>query len=185
MKVAFIGAHGQGKTTLVYEMAARFKRDGVNVEIVKEVARGCPLPINQNTSLEAQTWVLMTQIAKEIKAGSQTKLVVCDRSVLDNFAYLERACGFSYSRALEAWVYEWLDTYDLLIKVPLANTAIQEDGVRSTDAQFAIEIDQLIDALGHRFKMRAVWCQLSANRENWRNEAYTLIQDFGKKRKLL
>ena len=68
MKVAFIGSHGVGKTTLCFDLAARFKRLDLNVDIVREVARHCPLPINQDTTLEAQAWILHTQIAQEIGA---------------------------------------------------------------------------------------------------------------------
>jgi molybdopterin-guanine dinucleotide biosynthesis protein len=55
VKVAFIGSHGVGKTTLCYDLASLLKRQGVNVDIVKEVARLSPLPINRQTSLDAQT----------------------------------------------------------------------------------------------------------------------------------
>ena len=40
-KVAFIGTHGVGKTTLCYGLAARLKRRDVAVEVVHEVARRC------------------------------------------------------------------------------------------------------------------------------------------------
>src|SRR5258708_39159150 len=93
MKVAFIGTHGVGKTTLCYDLASLLKRQDVNVDMVKEVARLSPLPINRQTSIEAQTWILMTQVAEEIKSASQHAGVVCDRSVLDNYAYLARAWG--------------------------------------------------------------------------------------------
>ena len=44
MKVAFIGTHGVGKTTLCYDLAALLKRRDLNVDVVKEVARlsRCP-----------------------------------------------------------------------------------------------------------------------------------------------
>ena len=39
MKIAFIGSHGVGKTTLCYDLAGALKREGVHVDMVKEVAR--------------------------------------------------------------------------------------------------------------------------------------------------
>lgn len=179
-KVALIGSHGMGKTALVYELAARFKRDGINVEIVKEVARSCPLPINAGTSLDAQIWILMTQIAKEIKAQNSSELVLCDRAVLDNFAYMRRACEGRISGSLVNWLNEWLLTYDLLIKVPIVDVDIQPDGVRSTDAQFATDIDKLVDSLLHEFTnaYHGHWRVLSSNREKWRDEAYQLIKEL-------
>ena len=144
MKTAFIGTHGVGKTTLCYELAGALKRHGVHVDIVKEVARLSPLPINRKTSLDAQTWILMTQVAEEIRSAAHHQVVVCDRSVLDNYAYMVLACG--RQKAIERFVAHWMKTYDLLFKVPMSGAA-SADGVRDTDEFFMRSIDQLVDTL--------------------------------------
>jgi thymidylate kinase len=144
VKVAFIGTHGVGKTTLCYELVARLKKRGIQVDLVKEVARLSPLPINRQTSLDAQTWILMTQVAEEIRSATQGHVVVCDRSVLDNYAYMVLACG--RQKALERFVMHWMKTYDLLFKVPVSG-APSADGVRDTDEAFMRAIDQLVDQL--------------------------------------
>lgn len=144
MKVAFIGTHGVGKTTLCYDLGSALKRRGLNVDLVKEVARLSPLPINRKTSLEAQTWIFMTQIAEEIRSGSQHDIVVCDRSVLDNYAYMMLA--FGRQGPIERFMYHWMKSYDLLFKVPATGTP-DADGVRDTDAFFADAIDKLVDRL--------------------------------------
>ncbi len=72
-KIAFIGSHGVGKTTLCYGLAARLKARDVAVEVVHEVARRCPLPINEETSVAAQSWILHTQIAEELVARRATR----------------------------------------------------------------------------------------------------------------
>ncbi len=145
MKVAFIGTHGVGKTTLCYDLAALLKRRDLSVDIVKEVARLSPLPINRKTSLDAQTWILMTQVAEEIRSASQHEVVVCDRSVLDNYAYMVLACG--RQKGIERFVDYWMKTYDLLFKVPVSEGAVSADGVRDTDEFFVRSIDQLVDTL--------------------------------------
>lgn len=144
MKVAFIGTHGVGKTTLCYDLAAALKRKDVNVDVVKEVARLSPLPINRQTSMEAQTWILMTQVAEEIRSGAYHQVVVCDRSVLDNYAYMMLACGRQV--AYERFVAHWMKSYDLLFKVPISG-APSPDGVRDTDEFFMRSIDELVDRL--------------------------------------
>lgn len=144
MKIAFIGSHGVGKTTLCYELVARLKKRGCQVDLVKEVARLSPLPINRQTSLDAQTWILMTQVAEELRSASQGQVVVCDRSALDNYAYMVLACG--RQKALERFVMHWMKTYDLLFKVPVSG-APSADGVRDTDEAFMRAIDQLVDQL--------------------------------------
>ena len=145
MKVAFIGTHGVGKTTLCYDLAALLKRRDLSVDIVKEVARLSPLPINRKTSLGAQTWILMTQVAEEIRSASQHQVVVCDRSVLDNYAYMVLACG--RQKGIERFVDHWMKTYDLLFKVPMSEGAVSADGVRDTDELFMRSIDRLVDTL--------------------------------------
>ncbi|MCU0255104.1 MAG: ATP-binding protein [Vicinamibacterales bacterium] len=144
MKVAFIGTHGVGKTTLCYDLVASLKRRGVNADMVKEVARLSPLPINRQTSLDAQIWILMTQVAEEIRSAAQHDAVVCDRSVLDNYAYLARACG--RQPEVEAFVVHWMRSYDRLFKVPITGLATP-DGVRDVDDGFVTGIDALVDTL--------------------------------------
>jgi thymidylate kinase len=144
VKVAFIGTHGVGKTTLCYDLASALKRQGIHVDVVKEVARLSPLPINRQTSLEAQTWILMTQVAEEIRSGAYHQVVVCDRSVLDNYAYMLLACG--RQPAYERFVAHWMKTYELLFKVPISG-APSADGVRDTDEFFMRSIDGLVDRL--------------------------------------
>lgn len=144
MKIAFIGTHGVGKTTLCYDLAAALKRQGVHVDMVKEVARLSPLPINRQTSLDAQTWILATQIAEEIRSAAHHQVVVCDRSVLDNYAYMALACG--RQPVFERLSVHWMKTYDLLFKVPIAGVA-SADGVRDTDEFFMRAIDTLVDTL--------------------------------------
>jgi thymidylate kinase len=144
VKIAFIGTHGVGKTTLCYDLGAILKKRGLNVDLVKEVARLSPLPINRKTSLEAQLWILTTQIAEEIRSAAHHEVVVCDRSVLDNYAYLVFAAG--KQRWLEPLVNRWMRSYDLLFKVPISGAA-SADGVRDTDEFFMRQIDKLVDEL--------------------------------------
>jgi nicotinamide riboside kinase len=144
MKVAFIGTHGTGKTTLCYDLVGALKKQGINADMVKEVARLSPLPINRKTSLDAQTWILMTQVAEEIRSASQHDVVVCDRSVLDNYAYLAFACG--RQKPIERFVDFWMKSYDMLFKVPIVDAA-SEDGVRDTDTFFIRSIDHLVDTM--------------------------------------
>ena len=138
-KIAFIGTHGVGKTTLCYGLAARLKRRDVGIEVVHEVARRCPLPINEETSVAAQSWILHTQIAEELVAQTRYPVVVCDRSVLDNYVYLLLAAG--RQDGPERLVEYWLQGYDLLVHVPIVET-LSPDGVRSPDPGFQRAVEE-------------------------------------------
>lgn len=144
MKIAFIGTHGVGKTTLCYDLAGVLKKHFASVDIIKEVVRSCPLPINRQTTLAAQSWILHTQIAMEINSAAAHQVVICDRSVLDNYAYLLSAA--SAEPALDALVDYWMGTYDYLFKVPLTFEP-RGDGIRDLDRAFQREIDEAVDRL--------------------------------------
>lgn len=147
-KVAFIGSHGVGKTTLCYGLAARLKARDVALEVVREIARSSPLPINQSTSIAAQSWILHTQIAEELVAEAHHGVVVCDRSVLDNYVYLLVAAG--PQSPLEPMVEHWMKTYDLLLHVPIVE-APSADGIRATDPAFQKAVDdRLLEELDRR-----------------------------------
>lgn len=179
-KIAFIGTHGVGKTTCCYDLAARLKTRDISLEVVGEIARRCPLPINKGTTVEAQSWILHTQIAEEILAAERHDLVICDRSVLDNFVYLLISTGSQPH--LEALVDYWVTTYDLLVHVPITEDP-RPDGLRSTDPSFQQlvenrlmeEVDRrgldLVDltdldrtAWGDRVEARA-WAKLEAGEQ--------------------
>ena len=163
MKVAFIGTHGVGKTTLCFELAAALKRLDLSVDLVKEVARGCPLPINRDTTSDAQNWILHTQVAREIELSAAFDVIVCDRAVLDNYAYMVHAEG--RRPEIEPFIRHWMQTYSLLVKVPVL-TAPSFDGTRDTSVDFQEGIDRLINELLVEFKVPHVGLP-AGSRDGW------------------
>jgi nicotinamide riboside kinase len=144
LKIAFIGSHGVGKTTLCYDLAGILKKHMSSVGIVMEVARSCPLPINRDTTLSAQSWILHTQIAREIVETDQNQAVVCDRAALDNYAYMVSATGGH--PVLDDLVTYWMGTYDYLFKVPITFSLLR-DGIRDVDLEFQKKIDTIVGRL--------------------------------------
>jgi nicotinamide riboside kinase len=138
-KIAFIGSHGVGKTTLAFGLAARLKARDVSLDVVHEVARRCPLPINEATSVAAQSWILHTQVAEEVVAAARYPVVLCDRSVLDNYVYLLLAAG--EREPLQSVVTGWVGTYRLLVHVPVVGR-LQHDGIRAADPEFQRLVDE-------------------------------------------
>ena len=171
LKVAFVGTHGVGKTTLCFDLAAQLKRLDLGVDIVKEVARRCPLPINEDTTYDAQAWILHTQIAEEIAAAADYEVVICDRSVLDNYAYLVARVG---RRAeFDPLVAEWVQGYDALFKVPVLD-APSFDGTRAVSRDFQVEIDVIIDELISAFGVHVYPLDV-ANRSGWTAQVVELL----------
>lgn len=162
-KVAFVGTHGVGKTTLCFDLASQIKRLDIGVDIVKEVARRCPLPINEETTPDAQAWILHAQIAEEIAASAVYQVVICDRSVLDNYAYLVARVGRRPD--LDPLVGSWIAGYDALFKVPVLD-APSFDGTRSVSRAFQMEIDGTIDSLVNEFGVEVISLD-PADRNGW------------------
>jgi len=141
-KAAFIGTHGVGKTTLCFGLAALLKARDVSLEVVHEVARRCPLPINEETGVASESWILHTHVAEELIAAFRYPVVLCDRSVLDNYVYLLLAAG--EQPVLEDLVTRWSRTYDLLVHVPAVEEP-QPDGVRAADPTFQRLVEERLD----------------------------------------
>jgi thymidylate kinase len=145
LKLALIGTHGVGKTTLAYEVCSLLKKADYNVELVTEVARRSPFPVNEGTTLEGQLWILHAQIAAELEASARAPHVICDRAVLDNYGYLVNK--FGRQQQLEAWLSWWMDTYSLLVDVPPMADGIPPDGFRSENLEFQQRIHEQIEEL--------------------------------------
>lgn len=142
MKLALIGTHGVGKTTLAFEICSLLKKADCNVELVTEVARQSPFPVNDATTMEGQLWILHAQITAELAASRRAPHVITDRSVLDNYCYL--ANKFGRQPQLEAWLFWWMNSYSLLVGVPPLELAIPDDGFRSQDRAFQRRIHELL-----------------------------------------
>jgi len=167
LKLALIGTHGVGKTTLAYETCSLLKKAHYNVELVTEVARQSPFPVNAGTTLEGQLWILHAQIAAELDASRHAPHVICDRSVLDNYCYLVNK--FGRQPRLEPWLEWWMETYALLAGVPAASEEITPDGFRSEDRIFQRRIHDLLNELlitlpFSRVRNKVIWLDPSDRR---------------------
>lgn len=145
MKIAIIGSHGCGKTALAFSLCTELQKRGHRVELVVEMARHSPFPINEATSQDGQIWILHRHIVAELEASTRADTVVCDRSVLDNYAYFRHK--FGPRPYLDSLVGEWIKTYDLLVKVPIVEEWLINDGVRSIDRSFQQRIDTLVEEM--------------------------------------
>jgi hypothetical protein len=147
-KVALVGTHGVNKTTIAYELAGVLKRRGKTVELLTEIARECPFPLNEQATRQAYQWIIAKQIQLEIEKLPRAEILVCDRAVLDNFAYYVRRFANTGDdcRALQAYCRSWMKSYDLLVRLPIKQ-ALTSDGFRSTDVNFQRQIDSLCDEL--------------------------------------
>jgi nicotinamide riboside kinase len=177
LKLALIGTHGVGKTTLAYELCSLLKKSHYNVELVTEVARQSPFPVNAATTLEGQLWILHAQIAAELAAARRAPHVITDRAVLDNYCYLVNK--FGRQPQLESWLAWWMNTYDILVGVPPVAAEIPSDGFRSEDRAFQQRIHELLMELlsaspFNQLRSPVLWLKV-AERDQWADRIFTAV----------
>jgi thymidylate kinase len=139
-KIAIIGVHSAGKTSLAYTLSAHFKMQELNVKLIHESVReNCPFPINAEANQGTCLWNFHTQFINELDAEAQGyQLAICDRSVMDTFVYFHAVNSANeFTLSAENQAAEWLSTYDTLICLePVENVELHDDGIRSTDREY-------------------------------------------------
>ena len=161
MKIGFVGSQGTGKTTLSYELAAELKKRGHDVYVLSEVARSCPLPINEETTKESQLWIIGKQMTREQSAKG--KIYVSDRTILDPYCYGMRIDP-DFFKDFESFIKAYLRTYDYIFYMPPNDDYLMDDGTRSTDTKFRDEIDSLMK--WNLDKLKAKYVTLDDNNVN-------------------
>jgi len=151
MKIAFSGSHGTGKTSSVYKEASKQKLlNKGDVAVITEIARQCPLPINEKTTKKSQLWMFSDQLKTEIDYQINYDYIICDRSIVDYCAYAYFSDKHAFKNMYQGmWhiCYSFIDTYDkIYFKTIKNNQYLVDDGVRSLDFKFQQDVeDKLIE----------------------------------------
>ena len=150
-KISLVSTHGTGKTTLCYEVAAELKKRGLKVKVFSEIAASAfeqGIPINETTTLPAQMYIMMQHITEELRAIIRNyQVVVCDRSVFDNLAYMERRCGTNQFIREFLQGYSQKFPYDVIYKLPMVGE-LMADGIRDADSlEFQADIYNRLNTL--------------------------------------
>ena len=150
MKIACLGSHGAGKSTLSYQLADYFKRRNKNVYVVHERVRHSPFPLNSESNYKTTIWAFCNQVTKELEAAQRGyDTVICDRSVFDCFIY---ASYFNFQQeileSMRNFALEWLRSYDFFFFVR-PNMPCNGDGIRDIDEKFRDGIDNMFEEFFH------------------------------------
>jgi len=169
LKIGLMGSHDTGKTTLGFTICGKLKTRHYNVDYVAEVSRQIPatLKVNEGTNFFAQYWILNQQINDEILAKLRgANMIVTDRTVVDNYAYAFRAAQPHVKqifeedlKVMEAKCLHWVKTYDFLFYVAIPNKKMEEDGFRSTEKEFQLEIDGYIKQINKDWDLNVVYLE--------------------------
>jgi nicotinamide riboside kinase len=144
MKIAIIGTHGSGKTTIINELARELSLKNENFAILPEVPGRCPLPINREGDLKSQMWIMARQIAEELELEHKHEIIICDRSIIDEYIYTLDACerqNTEMPKWLESLFLEHAPTYDFLFKTKMNPAYLKHDGIRDIDHRWQKQIE--------------------------------------------
>ena len=153
MKIGFLGSHGTGKTTMAYDLAAKLKKRGHDVIILSEVARSCPMPINQEVTREAQNWIIGKHMTRE--ASMKGQIMICDRTLMDNFAYA-LYCDEEFFKPMTPWIKNYMQSYTTIFYLEPNDAYLIEDGTRDTDIGFRNKIDKIVNDLIDELQIKIV-----------------------------
>jgi len=179
IKIGMVGTHGIGKTEYVKMLYNWFINDNSikytkdDIAYIYEIVRDCPYQVNEKTSLKAQKWILDNQIDRERHFYElNKKIIITDRTVIDNFAYLLYAKRVSAKdmKVKDVVKYAgdvdfWLDVhpYNIIFYIRIPNNleyneiTIYDDGFRSINKKFQLEIDKIIEViLINRFNLNVI-----------------------------
>jgi len=156
-KIGVIGTFGVGKTTFLHRLFSELKYRAFQVEMVPELSRLCPYDINESGQVSrGQYWICKEQIRLELEGAElMPDFLLCDRCVFDNTLFALRGAEEGYVdpaifSIIKDVVEYWQRTYFLLIYIKLedhlrlSHNRGMDDGVRSTNEEFQLAIEDLI-----------------------------------------
>lgn len=155
LKIAVIGTHFTGKTTLCKKLQKFLEKKGIKGCIVAEVVRDCPFPINELSTLQAQDWILNEQKKREMLLENVCDVIIADRSLIDNFAYWMRVAENSLEAKeilkKEEEVFEYSKSYDIIFFLQPFEKEIEDDNFRSINPEWRKEMHKRIEKIIEKF----------------------------------
>lgn len=136
MKIAVVGSHGTGKSTLSQRLS-----EALDIPVIPDIvveAHNKGFTINENTPLETQFWLFAKQLEFEKNFGESW---IADKCLIDYSVYGDVLLQDQRAKELLAEMIRRNASYDLLFYLPV-EFPVPEDGVlRSTDPVFRQKID--------------------------------------------
>lgn len=151
-KVALIGTHGTGKTSIIKKIV-----ETTNLCSINEIARGFDMNTSDMGEYKIyQRKILAEQIKKEIELILLCGNFISDRSTIDNMAYYLLKCKdvtTKYERERYCKIaIENAQKYSHLFYIPI-EFELEDDEFRFLDKKFQQQVDEEILAIISHFKL--------------------------------
>lgn len=183
VNIAFTGAHGTGKTTLLNDIESSLS-GRIILKSVTEVARKIiekGYPLNMDATVDSYIHYINDQLKEEDEKMKGCDLFISDRTLLDPVAYamvnskLPRPYIPQYF--IEMMENVWLlekDKYDFYVYFPI-EFEMETDGVRPIDDKYRNNIDRVIEMLLKKYKIKYI--KVTGNKEERKNYILSIIEN--------
>ena len=152
MKIGFVGTVSVGKTTLVNALAElpQFKDYKIATERSKYL-RDLGIPLNTDSTLKGQTVFLAERVTELFSEN-----LITDRTVIDVMAFTQAATSIHAAdkTSFEEYARNFINEYDYIIYVSPEAVEIEDNGVRTIDAEYRDLIDYIIKGMCHLYHPR-------------------------------
>lgn len=149
-KISFTGTHCVGKSTIIENLKSK-SWCNIVPECYRETAEIFGLLCNGDTKkqcYDATLHCFHLQMQKEIELKKKTfQHIICDRTVLDTFLYLEVGNGekrinYKLYNDLRKVAVNYLKTYDTIYFIKYEGFKLIDDGFRNIDTDMQIKVNE-------------------------------------------
>jgi nicotinamide riboside kinase len=190
IRIGCTGVHSGGKSTTSAYIYSNLKVRKYTANLLQEVARDAKrhgFNLDKGSTAEGQGWITDTQMREEMELmDDPAQFMIMDRVAPDAIPYvrLNEKIPFRYRVMIEDMIFLYVGNYpyDLLIyHSPF--TAIENDGVRSIDAEWQLAVDKAFRSMLPEIRPLPEIVYLDdMDKRDRRDQAWNYVVQYLKKR---
>lgn len=165
MRIAFVGAQGTGKTTLVNKLLTMDEfveyKQYTNVQRILHDYLGEKFPHSSKTNNVSQASISSNFVLQLL----QNTNIICDRSLIDTFVYAKLSENVSDWRFIENTFADALDLYDVIFYTPY-EFDVEEDGFRDANKDYIKLVDYTIKYYIEKYKNKVKIVEVNGSVED-------------------
>ena len=149
-RIGFAGSVSVGKTTLVKALQELPEFQGYNFSTERsKYLRDLGIPLNTDSTIKGQI-VFLAERASELLNEN----IITDRTVIDVMAFtnLSQSIPYYVGDKFESLAVHLIGEYDYIFYISPEGVELEDNGVRTTDPQYRINIDKEIQKMISLYK---------------------------------